>query len=79
MANEAVLKATILSSLDALPAASLETLAELAAFLRAKSRKQTKSKVVQLRGLWRRTPAITEGDIAQARREMWGRLGDREL
>lgn len=79
MANVAVLKATILSSLDSLPAASLETLAELAAFLRAKSRPQTKPKVVQLRGLWLRTPAITEDDIAQARREMWGSLGDREL
>ncbi|NJL27811.1 MAG: hypothetical protein HC897_07895 [Thermoanaerobaculia bacterium] len=78
MANVAVLKASILSALDSLPAKSLETLAELAAFLQAKSRQQAQPKVIRLRGLWRRTPAITQDDIAQARREMWGNLGNRE-
>ena len=79
MSNTAVLKATITSSLDALPATSLETLAEFTSFLRAKSRKAGKPQVVKLRGLWNQTPPITEEDITEARCEMWGNFGDREI
>lgn len=79
MSNTAVLKATIMSSLDVLPATSLETLAEFTSFLRAKSRKEDRPRVVKLRGLWNQTPPITEEDIAEARREMWGGFGDREI
>jgi hypothetical protein len=32
--------------------------------------------VIQLGGLWSETPTITAADIAEARREMWGNLGD---
>ncbi len=78
MPNTAVLKAAIISSLDVLPANSLESLAEFTSFLRAKNRKQAKAQVVKLRGLWSSTPAITRADIAEARREMWGSFGDRE-
>ncbi len=79
MPNTAVLKTTIVSSLDDLPAASLKTLAEFTSFLRAKSRQQAQPRVVKLRGLWSRTPTITEEDIAEARREMWGSFGDRDV
>jgi len=35
----------------------------------------TKPKIVKLGGLWKGAPEITEEEITQARREMWGRLG----
>ncbi len=79
MSDTAALKTTIVSSLDDLPAASLKTLAEFTSFLRAKSRQQTKPRVVMLRGLWSRTPTITEENIAEARREMWGSFRDRDV
>jgi hypothetical protein len=79
MSNTAVLKANIMSSLDVLPATSLEALAEFTSFLRAKSRQEDKPRVVKLRGLWNQTPPITEGDIAEARREVWGSFGDRDI
>ncbi len=79
MSNTAALKTAIMSSLDVLPASSLETLAEFTSFLRAKSHKQTRPRVVKLGGLWSNTPLITEEHIAEARREMWGSLGDREI
>ncbi len=78
MSNSAILKTSILSSLDELPAASLETLAEFTAFLRAKS-SQTGPGIVQLRGLWKKAPKITEEDIAEARREMWASFGDQDV
>lgn len=36
-------------------------------------------KIVKLEGLWKDSPEITEEDIAEARREMWGCLGKREV
>lgn len=79
MSKTSVLKTAITSSLDDLPAASLETLAEFTSFLRAKSRHQATPGVVTLRGLWSDTPTITDEDIAEARREMWTSLGDRQV
>lgn len=79
MSHTADLKTTILSSLDDLPVASLETLAEFTSFLQSKSRHQTSPRIVKLRGLWSQIPAITEDDIAQARPEMWGNFGDRDV
>lgn len=38
--------------------------------------RRAKRNIVKLGGLWKRAPEITEEDIAQARREMWGRLGE---
>ncbi len=35
--------------------------------------------IVKLGGLWKATPEITEEDILQARKAMWGKLGEREL
>ncbi|MBI5650175.1 MAG: hypothetical protein HZC40_07000, partial [Chloroflexi bacterium] len=36
-------------------------------------------RIIKLGGLWAGTPEITEQDIAQARKEMWGKFGDRDL
>jgi prevent-host-death family protein len=36
-------------------------------------------RVIKLGGLWKGSREITAEDLTQARREMWGRLGDREV
>jgi prevent-host-death family protein len=36
-------------------------------------------RIVKLGGLWKDVPEITEDKIAQARREMWGHLTEREI
>jgi hypothetical protein len=80
MQNEQTLKSGIISSLDNLPLASLQVLAEFATFLQTKSEQFSNQKrVIKLGGLWAGTPKITEADIAEARREMWGSFGEREL
>ena len=43
------------------------------------SRVSSAKRIVKLGGLWAGTPEITEQDIAEARRDMWGHLGDRDL
>jgi prevent-host-death family protein len=40
---------------------------------------KTLGNIVKLEGLWEGTPEITEEGIAQARREMWACLEEREL
>lgn len=35
--------------------------------------------IVKLGGLWKDVPEITEEEITQVRREMWGRLGQRAV
>ena len=79
MSNTTVLKTAIMTSLDDLPAASLETLAEFTSFLQAKSREHVRPRIVRLGGLWSGVPTITSDDIAEAREEMWGSLGNREV
>lgn len=39
----------------------------------------TEQRIVKLGGLWQETPEITEAEIAQARQEMWGRVGKRTV
>jgi sRNA-binding protein len=41
--------------------------------------KRRAKRIVKLGGLWAGTPEITEQDIAQARKEVWGKFGDRDL
>jgi hypothetical protein len=46
----------------------------------AEAERLTREKrIVKLGGLWREQPEITEEDIAEVRREMWGGFGEREL
>jgi len=76
----ATLKAEITSALDSLPPESLQLLREFVAFLRSQSEQPApRGRIVKLGGLWAGTPEITEEDIAEARREMWGRFGEREI
>ncbi len=79
MPNPQILKASITSSLEDLPPASLEALAEFTSFLRAKNRRKPERRTVALRGLWKGQPEITEEDIAEARQEMWGNFGAHKL
>ncbi len=44
-----------------------------------KPRMTMHKRLVKLGGLWKGTPEITEEDILQARRAMWGKFGEREL
>jgi len=77
----ATLKREITSVLDFLPPESLQLLRDFAAFLRARAGQPTpqEGRIVKLGGLWAGTPEITEEDIAEARREMWGHFGEREV
>lgn len=76
--NVQSLKTEIRSILDLLPPASLQSLYEFSAFLQTKAEQaDTQRPVIRLGGLWADTPEITEEDIADARREMWGHFGER--
>jgi len=77
----AMLKVEITSALDFLPPESLRLLREFVAFLRSRAGQAApqEGRIVKLGGLWAGTPEITEEDIADARREMWGRFGEREI
>jgi len=72
----AMLKVEITSALDFLPPESLRLLREFVTFLRSRAGQPVPhGRIVRLGGLWAGTPEITEEDIAEARREMWGRFG----
>ena len=76
----AMLKVEITSALDFLPPESLRLLREFATFLRLRAgHPAPQGRIVKSGGLWAGTPEITEEDIADARREMWGRFGEREI
>jgi len=76
----AMLKVEIISTLDLLPPESLRLLGEFVAFLRSRVKQPaSQERIVKLGGLWAGTPEITEEDIAEARHEMWGRFGEREV
>ena len=73
------LKNKITSALDFLPPESLRLLRGFVAFLRSRAEQSApQGRIVKLGGLWAGTPEITEEDIAEARREMWGHFGERE-
>ena len=75
----ATLKAEIISALDLLPPENLRLLREFVAFLRSRDEQPApQGRIVKLGGLWAGTPEITEEDIAEARREMWGHFGESE-
>ena len=79
MQHTQTLKIGIISALDSLPAESLQVVSEFVTFLQARLKQPEQSKpVIKLGGLWSGTPAITANDIAEARHEMWGKLGELE-
>lgn len=74
------IKLQIIESLDRLPPESLELLKDFTRFLEFRAGQPPgRRRIVKLGGLWAGTPEITEEDIAEARREMWGRFGDRDV
>jgi len=79
MSDPSELKATITSTLDHLPPASLETLAQFASFLESQCRPQAQRRLAHVGGIWRQLPPASEADIAEARAEMWGKVGDRQI
>lgn len=81
MQHAEALKTEISARLNNLPLHSLQTLANFAAFLQAGYRRKPSDgrKIVKLGGLWEGTPDLTPEDIAEARREVWGKLGDRDI
>lgn len=83
MRNLEMLRAELSSTIAGLPPQSLQTLADFAEFLRARSvessRAQAGRRILTLGGSGRGTRPVTEQDIAEARKQMWGDFGDREL
>ncbi|HLE30622.1 MAG TPA: hypothetical protein VI793_21040 [Anaerolineales bacterium] len=76
MANRLVTKEDILRVLESLPSDSLAEVQLFAEFLLSRVMDQAAPprRLAQLGGLWKGLPPITEADIAEARREMWGRF-----
>lgn len=73
MSVHTVTKEQIVHTLDQLPPENLQEVQQFIDFLRFKSQKQAQKSGAALGGLldgYR----FTEEDIAQARREMWGRV-----
>jgi hypothetical protein len=73
MGIQAVTKEQIIHTLDVLPPESLREVRQFLDFLRFKSQEQADEPAVALGGLLEGY-RFTEKDIAQARREMWGRV-----
>ena len=75
-----ILKSEITSALDDLPPESLVLLSEFTTFLREKAGiSKSQKNIIKLGGLWADAAEITEEDIAEVRREMWGEFGERTL
>ena len=73
MGIQAVTKEQIIYTLDELPPESLREVQQFLDFLRFKSRKRANEPAVAIGGLLEGY-RFTDEDIAQARREMWGRV-----
>ena len=78
MAMHPVTRDEIFEAVSDLPPEQLPELRAFIEFLRFKSEKRPRN-LIQLGGLWKDLPPITEEDIAEARREMWGEFGEREI
>lgn len=71
-------KEDVFNALDDLSPSNVSELMAFIEFLRFKSKKQP-PRLAKLGGLWQDLPPIDEDDIAEARQEMWGSFGEREL
>ena len=82
MKQAGTLKQNIITSLDNIPPEGLKEVQAFLDFVRFKSQKKTaKSKPyipIAMGGLWE-GEKITEQDIADIRKEMWGNLAKRDL
>ncbi len=74
-------KQQLYKTIDELPPESLSEVAQFLEFLKfkqARGQAIPQKRIVKLGGLWKDQPEITEEDIAEARREMWGKFGERD-
>jgi len=78
MAAQRITIEDVLQTLEGLSPEGLAAVRQFAEFLRFQSQPPPR-RIVRLGGLWKDLPPITEADIAEARREMWGRFADRGL
>ena len=79
MSTQIVTRQQVIGAIQELPGEVLPEIAEFVEFLRFKAQKAQGAlpyKPVALGGLWGDI-TLTEADIAEARREMWGNFGDR--
>ncbi len=75
------LKQRVVEMIDALPADALQEVATFVEYQRYKIERgqdEPPYKPIALGGLWKGIQ-ISEQDIEEARREMWGRFGEREF
>jgi hypothetical protein len=78
MSTQDVLKKQVLAKLDELPADALEEVATFLDYLRFKLERRSRQasfSPVSLGGLWKGS-SISDEEIADARREMWGRFAE---
>jgi hypothetical protein len=71
-------KEDVVNALDELSSENVSELIAFIEFLRFKSQKRP-PRLIKLGGLWQDLPPVSEDDIVEVRREMWGRFGEREL
>ncbi len=71
-------KEDVVNALDELSPENVSELIAFIEFLRFKSQKQP-PRLIKLGGLWQDLPLVTEEDIVEARREMWGHFGERKV
>ena len=74
-------KQQIYKAIDELPPESLPEVAQFLEFLKFKQAQEQaipQKRIVKLGGLWKDQPEITDEDIAEARREMWSKFGERD-
>ena len=77
MTAKSVTTQDILRVLESLPSDRLSEVWEFVEFLRFKAEGQSPSRrIIQLGGAWKGYPPILDADIAEARREMWGRFAN---
>jgi hypothetical protein len=77
MKTSASVKQRIYQTLEALPLGSLNEVAEFLEYIKFKATTRKpglEQRPVKLEGLWKHIPDITEEEIAEARKEMWGSL-----
>ena len=80
-ATETGVKERIVAELNQLPEEALREVAMFVEYQRYKINQEQEDpphKPIALGGLWKGVK-ITEEDIAEARKEMWGNFGDREV
>jgi hypothetical protein len=81
VATESDTKQRLLDAIDALPEKALAEVASFVEYQRYKhglEQASTPYEPVALGGLWKGV-TITEEDIAEARKEMWGNFGERDF